>query len=81
MLHIHKGNDENEYVCFTPDIASEEEAILVWKAWCVGTVYAILRYIKGIEEYDFGSLFASYGSNYERFIQFLEEEEGIIINK
>jgi hypothetical protein len=80
-LHVHKSEDGKKFMCYTPDIPSPEAAYLMWKAWCVGSVYSLIRYktTQDPKEYDFGYPFAACKEDHQVFIDLMAKEQGITI--
>jgi len=41
--HIHKGNDNEMYICYPKQINSMDEAILIAKDWCLITTFHLIE--------------------------------------
>lgn len=82
QLHIHKQKGK-QFMCYTEDLSSVEVAYLMWKAWCVGTVYSLIKAqtTKVISEYDFCSLFTQCNEDQNTFIKLLAKEHDITIEE
>ncbi|MEI6671986.1 MAG: hypothetical protein WCL02_01105 [bacterium] len=82
QLHIHKQKGK-QFMCYTADLSSVEAAYLMWKAWCVGTVYSLIKAqtTKVINEYDFAPLFTQCKEDQNTFIALLAKEYDITIEE
>ncbi|MEI6671988.1 MAG: hypothetical protein WCL02_01115 [bacterium] len=77
--HITKSSLDKEFMCYLRDITSPEDAYIIWKAWCVGTMYSIIEFTKGNPNYDFAPLFGSSVAQHQEFIDMMSSNEGIQI--
>ena len=82
-LHIHRSirtRGEKEFMCYIADLSSQEAAILMWKAWCVGTVYSFIRAQTSHlpKDYDFAYPFRECKQDPTALIEFMARQAIII---
>lgn len=78
-LHIHKSiraKGAKEFMCYIADVPSQEAAILMWKAWCVGTVYSFIRAQTSRlpKDYDFAYPFGECKEDPKALITFMAQQ-------
>lgn len=67
-LHIHRSRcADAPFVCYPLRIATIDDALRVFRTWCLGSVSAIA------EQVDLNTIFAEAGNNSERMAQLLCE--------
>jgi len=82
-LHIHssiRARGEKEFMCYTADLPTQESAELMWRAWCVGTVYSYIcaQTSRLPKDHDFGYPFVECKEDQQTFIDHMAAQ-GIII--
>ena len=85
-LHIHKSikaKGKRKFMCYVPDVPTPEAAQLMFKAWCVGTVYSFIKgkTTRDPKLYDFAYPFVECNQDQQKFIDFMAENHNIIIRK
>jgi len=77
-IHIHKNEDGKEFMCYVAHLKDRAAASLMFKAFCVWTVYSL------IHQESFIKLFRDFENNdrnHQGFIRFMDEDYEITINQ
>ncbi|MFA5023719.1 MAG: hypothetical protein WC523_02055 [Patescibacteria group bacterium] len=71
-IHFHKLRSNKFFVCWTERLASEKEAINLFRVWCLGTTYTMIK------NKDFAELFYLVRDQ-ENFTRIMDQDHGIKI--
>lgn len=80
-LHIHFSDIEIPFMCWTADVPTEEHAIETWEIWCLGSVWSLQQFLKGIVKYDFAHPMQEVNWDVERFVEKMKNEGITIASK
>lgn len=83
-LHIHRSvqaKGKKKFMCYTADVSTPEAAQLMFRAWCVGTVYSFIqgRKSKDPKEYDFAYPFMECNQDPKMLIEYMKTKYNITI--
>lgn len=55
-LHIHYADNQKPFMCWVENLSTQDDAIKMWKIWCLGCVWSLQKFNAGEEKTDFAYL-------------------------